>query len=257
MSETAKNEMEIPAIQSPEDYLPENTKKEIDEALVAATRYAAALRVVDDDAMNAANAMCNGLAQRKKGIEQFRLAIVAPLKAHLAKIDAFFKGMGAKFDAPLEVMTLKVTSYREKKIAQQRAEAEKIEKDRQEKEAKLKAKLKAEADAAAAKGQEAEAERLRIKAEQTVVKAAEPKKTEPAKTTYTEGGGRTTFIKDADFRIANRDLVPDEFWTLDEKMIGARVRSLRSTLEVGKIYKDLIPGVIISCTERPSFSGDK
>jgi hypothetical protein len=89
------------------------------------------------------------------------------------------------------------------------------------------------------------------------VEVKEPTRVVPAKTTFQEGVGKTTYVKDADFVIENKDLVPEEFWIIDEKLLGARIRELRSKLEVGKVYRDLVPGVAVTCVERPAYTKER
>lgn len=213
------NQVEV--IKSPQEYLPEEQMKDIALTLTEAKQKAVSIRVVNDESMEEANALCGTMRAKQKGIENFRLAIVKPFKDHIKTIDDFFKKLGAQFDEPLQVASDKVLKYREKKIEAQRKEQAKI-------------------DAAAAQG-----------------KVIEPKKEAPAKSSFQEGVGRTTFVKTAEFKIKVIAAVPQEFWCLDEKKIGARVRELTKDLEVGKTYDTLIPGVVITCTERPSYAGER
>lgn len=83
-------------------------------------------------------------------------------------------------------------------------------------------------------------------------KARKKHQDEPIKTTNHDLG-QVTYRKYAEFEIRDRNLVPSEFWCIDEKKLGARVRELTKDLEVGKVYKDKIKGVVIICTERPSI----
>lgn len=248
---------EIEVIKSPQEYLPEEQMKEINLSLTEAKQKAVSLRVVNDEAMEEANALCGTMRAKQKGIESFRLAIVKPFKDHIATIDKFFKNLATQFDEPLETAEKKVLTYRDKKIKAEREEREKLEREAREKEEKIKAQKRKEAEELAAKGLAAEAERKLKEAEEVKVEVKEPKKEAPAKSSFQEGVGRTTFVKDAEYRIENPDLVPDEFWAIDEKKLGARVRELKKDLEVGKVYRDKITGVVITSIERPSYAGEK
>ena len=261
----------LEAIQKPQDYFPEEQRKAVNQDLAEIQEKAKSLRVVNDESLEEANTACNKATQRKKGINQFRLAIVKPFKDHLANIDAFFNGLAGEFDAPLETLTKKATDYREKKIRAAREEQEKLEREAREKEEREREKIRKEQEAARLKeeearkaGKQAEADALAKKQEElkkqeseVKVEVKEAKKVEPPKTAYTAGIGRTTYIKDSEHRIENPDLVPDEFWIIDEKKLNARRKELTKSLEVGKVYRELIPGVVITCTERPSFAGEK
>lgn len=248
---------ELEMIKSPQDYLPAEQIREINMSLSEARIKAVSLRVVNDEAMEEANALCGTIKTKQKSIESFRLAIVKPLKDHIATIDKFFKNLGSNFDEPYDVAEKKVIMYREKKIAAERAEREKLAREAQEKEDALKEKKRKEAEALAAQGRAAEAEKKLKEASEVKVEVKEPKKEVPAKSSYQEGVGRTTFVKDADYRIDEPALVPKEFWIIDEKRIRDRVREVRGTLEVGKVYRDIIPGVAITSTERMTNAGEK
>lgn len=188
---------ELVDIKTPQEYLLPEQIKQVNFDLQEAKTAAAALKVTSEETMNEANGVCGKIRTRQKGIESFRLAIVKPLKDHIAKIDKFFKDLSGQFEEPLGQIEEKVINYREKR------------------------------------------------------------KKAPAKSGYQEGVGRTTFVKTAEHTIENPDLVPDEFWCLDEKKIGARVRELTKDLEVGKTYTDKILGVSIKCTERASYASEK
>lgn len=212
---------QIETVKSPEEYLPADQMKEITVSLNDALETSRSMRVVNDESQDEALALAGRIRQKQKGIEAFRVAIVKPIKDHLATIDKFFKALGARFDEPLVVVEEKVDKYRQKKRDAAAKEQEKIA-------------------AAAAEG-----------------KTIEPKKEAPAKSTYQEGVGRTTFVKDAEFTVENPDLVPDEFWIVDEKKIRSRIGEFKKELEVGKVYKDRIPGVTITSIERPSYAGER
>lgn len=184
-------------VKAPEEYLPAEQMKEVSIDLADAKEKAVSIKVTSEATMEEANAVCGKIRARQKGIEAFRLAIVKPFKDHIAKIDKFFKGLGANFDEPLETIEKKVLAYREKR------------------------------------------------------------KTAPAKSSVQEGVGMTTFVKTAEHEVVDVNALPDEFWCVDEKKLGARVRELTKDLEVGKVYDALIPGVKIKCTERQSYSAER
>lgn len=187
----------------PTTYLSPEQEKEIQVDLRNALDTAQNLAVVDTESYDKANNVLTWINSRQKGIENFRLGIVKPFKDHLKKIDAFFNGYSAKFDAPKEEITKKIVTYREK-------------------EAKL---------------------------------ARKKHQDLPAKTTQHDLGA-VTYVKTSDWEVSNPDLVPEEFWTIDKVKLGARVREHNKSLVVGKVYKDLIPGVTIRVTERPSIRED-
>ena len=190
---------DLEAIKSPQEYLPEDQMKAVSFDLVEAQQKAIELKVTSEVTMESANAVCGKIRARQKGIENFRLAIVAPFKQHIAKIDKFFKDLQGQFDEPLEKLEKKVLAYRE------------------------------------------------------------TRKVAPAKTSFQEGVGRTTFIRRAEYEIVNADLVPDEFWCLDEKKIGSRAREMASdkSIPIGAVSLTTIPGVKITIVERPSYAGEK
>lgn len=87
-------------------------------------------------------------------------------------------------------------------------------------------------------------------------KPADAPKVEVAEKTTSHDLGRVTYRKHAEFTITDKNKVPSEFWIVDEKKVGARVRELTESLAVGKRYTDKIPGVAIEVTERPSVTID-
>ena len=267
--ETAKND--IITVMSPQDYLPPDQVKAVQIDLQEAKEKAVSLRVVTDEDMDEANAVCGKIRARQKGIEQFRLAIVKPFKDHIAKIDKFFKDLQTQFDPPRAALEDKVLKCRERKIEAERKERERLEREAREKEAREKEKLRIKEEEARKKEEEAraagrqaeaerqaaEAARLKKQKEDLKVEAKETTKAAPTKSSYQEGVGRTTFVKEAEYRIEDMDQLPEEFWIVDDKKLGARVRELKKDLEVGKVYRDKIAGVVITCTERPSYAGEK
>ena len=76
----------------------------------------------------------------------------------------------------------------------------------------------------------------------------------PEKTTHHDLGA-VSYVKCSEYVIADEKKIPKEFYCIDQKKIGARVRELTKDLKVGKTYTDLIPGIKIVCTERPSIKG--
>lgn len=235
-----------------EVYLPEAQRREVNVDLTNAQMNAKELVVRDQESMDKANNVLTWINSRQKGLESLRLAIVKPLKDHIKKIDNFFNGLSAEFDEPKEMLIKKVAAHREKLAVAARKEQERLEREAKEKEAKIKADLEEKAKKAKS---EAEAERLRQQAAETVVLPKEPKKEAPVKTTYHDLGA-VTYKKDGQYRIENVDLIPDQYYILDEKAIAKKVREIQKDLELGKVYKDIIPGVVITVTETPSIGRD-
>ena len=235
-----------------QQYIPEDQQKEINVDLLNAQTNARELVVKDQDSMDKANNVLTWINSRQKGIESFRLAIVKPLKDHIKKIDGFFNGLSEQFNDPKETLIKKVAAHREKLAVAARKEQERLEREAREKEAKIKADLEEKARKAKS---EAEAERLRQQAASTVVLPKEPKKEVPAKTSHHDLGS-TTYKKVGEYRIENKDLIPDEFYVIDEKAIARKVREIQTSLELGKVYKDIIPGVVVTVTEKPSIGGE-
>ena len=234
-----------------ETYIPEQQRKEINTDLVNAQMNAKELVVKDQESMDKANNVLTWISNRQKGIENFRLAIVKPLKDHIKKIDNFFNGLSESFDEPKATLVQKVAVHREKLAIAARKEEERLRAEAKAKEDKIKADLEAKAKAAKS---EAEAERLRAQAAATIVVPKEAKKEAPVQTSNHDLG-RVTYKKVGEYRIENQDLLPDEFWVVDEKKVAARVREVQKNLELGKVYKDIIPGVVVTVTEAPSIGG--
>ena len=266
-------------VKTPEEYLPAEQRQEVNSALTRFNRLAGELVVTNEDEMNEANDALVQIANKQKGIEQFRLAIVKPFKDHIKKIDEFFKTLGDSFDKPKGTLTTKVLDYREKKAAQERKEKERLEAKAREEERKIREareaeerrqreeqarinaikdkdrreKMLKEEEERKKRQAEVDAENARKAEEKAAEIRARETKTKAVDKSATTASGRTTYVKASEFKVVNPDLVPKEFWIVDEKRIGKRVREITETLEVGKVYTDKIPGVSITCTERPSF----
>ena len=233
-----------------EKYIPEEKQREISTDLANVTKTATELAVKDQASMDTANNQLTWINSRQKGLESLRLAIVKPIKDHLKKIDGYFNGLSAQFDGPREILTGKVSAHREKVAVAARKEQERLDREAREREAKIKAELEERARKAKS---EAEAERLRKQAAETVVVPKEAKKEAPEKTSHHDLG-RVTYKKSGEWRLENQAVVPQEFWVIDEKKIGKRVREIQNSLELGKVYKDIIPGVVITVTETPTVA---
>jgi len=189
---------EVTEIKSPEQYLPQEQLQEVSIDLLNAVQAAKTIRVSSEVSMAEANAIAGKIRARQKGIEAFRLAIVAPFKQHIAKIDKFFKDLQGKFEEPLSQIEGKVLKYREGR--------------------------------------------------------KQPLET----SSYQEGVGRTTFVKDVEITIDNQDLIPESFWVLDEAMIKRAAKTLHLPgMKVGGVDTTAIPGVSIKCVERPLYVKEK
>ena len=232
-----------------EQYIPEEKKKEIHSDLAVVCNTAKDLTVKDQESMDTANNQLTWINSRQKSLESLRLAIVKPIKDHLKKIDGYFNGLSAQFDQPKEAISQKVASYREKLAVAARKEQERLDAQAREKEAKIKAELEEKAKKAKT---EAEAERLRKQAAETVVIAKEAKREEAVQTSRHDLG-RVTYKKSGEYRIDNISLIPKEYWIVDEKKIGKKVREVQNDLELGKVYREIIPGVVIVVTETPTI----
>lgn len=214
---------------APAEYLPAERTKELSSALTEAKQTALTLVVNDEESMNKANDVLIRISTKQKGIDAFRLAIVKPFKDHIAGIDKYFKDLAGQFDEPKEKITNKVLDFRRKKAEKARKEQDEIDR---------------KAAAARAEGNTEKADKI----------AAKETKTAPVAQTATTEAGRSTYVKDAEWKITNLDLVPGEFWIVDEKKLGKRVREMAKDLELGRIYTDKILGVTITGTERPSLT---
>ena len=192
------SELKSEPITAINQYIPPEQLKEVSIDLALALQESKSIRVSSEKTMEEANAICGRIRARQKGIEAFRLAIVKPLKDHIAKIDKFFKDLQGKFEEPLSQIEGKVLKYREGR--------------------------------------------------------KQPLET----SSYQEGVGRTTFVKDVEITIDNQDLIPESFWVLDEAMIKRAAKTLHLPgMKVGGVDTTAIPGVSIKCVERPLYVKEK
>lgn len=95
--------------------------------------------------------------------------------------------------------------------------------------------------------------------EDRVTKYRLSRKQPVATSTHAEGVGRTTFVRRAEYVIKDKNLIPDEFWCVDEKKIGMRAREVAANkeLKVGTKVTDVIPGVEITVIETASYAGER
>jgi hypothetical protein len=199
--------------------------KEVAKVAASALTIADAARAfaITDDVTNAkALDMLAGAAGAVKQAEALRHKFVDPLNDQVKVINGYFKMMQAPAQEADEILRKKTSEYRAKTIAAARAEEARL--------AALAARRQVKAvEVAAALGVDPPAPVLPV-----------PTIAAPAKTIVT-GGSQTTFRKVHHFEITNRDLVPDGYWIIDEKSLGAAVRA----------GVNPIPGVHIWDTEEP------
>lgn len=198
------------------EYVDEKQEKELSSEYSNITAQVTTLVVDSQESMDKANNMLTWIVDRQKKIDDFRVGIVKPIKDHLKKIDGYFNGWYDKYDQSKNEIVKKVSAYRSYL--------------------------------------EVEARKRMPKPAPGVPQIQNP--VAPAERTTSHDLGQVTYKKHAEFKINNPDNVPDEFWIIDEKKVGARVRELTGSLAVGKRYTDKIAGITIEVTERPSVRGN-
>lgn len=208
--------------------IPYTEDEEVIEAQTQARTIADDARelVIRDEASNAlALDMLSRVRKTVRRIDDLKKRWLDPLNAQVKLIRGDFDAMAAPAKEADQILARKTSDYRMKIAEAARKEQERLRRLAEKRQA-----------AAAAR---AEAKGL----ETPVVVPLVPVVAAPAKTVKTESGAKITYRKQTHFEVVDPSSVPREYWTLDEKKIGAAVR-------VGIATPDNpIPGVRIWVTE--------
>jgi hypothetical protein len=182
---------------------------------------ARALDIVDDTTNAVALDLLSQVRATVKTLDAARKRYVGPLNDHVKLINADFARMSAPAEEADKILARKTSDYRAQTVAAARAEQD---------------RLRAEAEKAQA---EAIEEAAVWGTAPTIVPV--PVVEAPAKTLVTAAGSTTTFRNTPHFEIIDPNQVPLEYYSIDEKKVGAAVRSGISP----------IAGVRIWWTEEP------
>jgi hypothetical protein len=173
-----------------------------------------------------------------KGLEEIKTKLLAPLLSETKAIRAVFAPYEAILVQAKTIGDRKLSDYRAKK--QKAEELEKIAAARAREEAARKEQEATERAAAATTKRAREAAELQAQeaaeAGRRATQVLEKPETRGIKTEH----GATYFVKVWKYRIDRPELVPDEYWVLDEAKVAKAVRA-----EVA------IPGVIAWQEEAP------
>jgi hypothetical protein len=183
---------------------------------------------ITDEATNAAALdLLSQVRKAGKRVEALKKRWLDPLNAQVKLIRSDFDAIAAPAREADEILTRKTSAYRFKVAEAARKEQERL-------------RLLAE------KRQERAAEKAAERGvEPPPVIPIVPTVAAPAKTVETDSGAKVTYRKQTHFEVVDAALVPDVYKTIDEKKIGAAVRSGMATPE------NPIPGVRIWITEEP------
>jgi hypothetical protein len=181
---------------------------------------------ITDEATNArALDMLSQARKAHKRIEALKRRWLDPLNAQVKLIRDDFTAMAAPAKEADEILSRKTSVYRMKVAEAARKEQERLRLLAEKRQAKA-------VERAEAKG-----------VEPPPIVPIVPTVAPPAKTVETDTGAKVTYRKQTHFEVTDASLVPREYWTLDEKKIGAAVRAGIATPD------NPIPGVRIWTTE--------
>lgn len=93
--------------------------------------------------------------------------------------------------------------------------------------------------------------------EKKILNYRESRKQPLEKSTYQSGVGMTTFVKDVEIEIKDREQIPDNFWVVDESYLKRAAKEFINMMKPGETTLNAIPGVSVKCIERPSYKGEK
>lgn len=161
----------------------------------------AALLKLSAGTLDEAREMLKAFKTRKEQLESMRKFLTKPLKEHVARLEALFRPTMVILDDADKALRLRVQQF------QMQAEQE-VETAR--------AQLAAAAQEAFETGDDATA--LQLSTEATTLQAASIKGA-------TAGGGGVGLASVTKFKIVDMALIPDHYWTIDEKRIAADVKA--------------------------------
>jgi hypothetical protein len=188
---------------------------------------AESLEVNDDEEEKIATDVLKRIKGQEKRIKAAEEAIVKPVKEGIAYIDGFFKqllnSLNIQGEAPLKS---KLIAYDDRKAAVRRVEQERLRREAAERQAQIDEENRKAADAARLAGDATKAAEIEM-AKPTVVVAYVPE-------VVSEETG-TSFRMDWKYEIVNPEIIPREWWILDEKKLGAHARNMKD--------KAVVPGI--------------
>ncbi len=212
------------------DIAPYRNDAEVVEAESAVRTVADEARELEitDEATNAlALDLLSQVRKAVKRVEALKKRWLDPLNAQIKLIRSDFDAIAAPAREADEILSRKTSAYRLKVAEAARKEQERL-------------RLLAE------KRQERAAARAEERGlEPPPVMPIAPTVAAPAKTVATDSGGKVTYRRTTHFEVVDATQVPHEYWTLDQKKIGAAVRAGIASPE------NPIPGVRIWITEEP------
>ena len=213
------------------DITPYRNDEEVREATTAVRTIADEARELDitDEATNSvALDMLSQVRKAGKRIDGLKKRWLDPLNMQVKLIRSDFDAMAAPAKEADAILSKKTSAYRFKVTEAARKEQQRL-------------RLLAE------KRQERAVERAEERGvEPPPVMPMVPTVAAPAKTVATDSGAQITYRKQTHFEVVDPAQVPRQYWTLDEKKIGAAVRAGIATPE------NPIPGVRVWVTEEPT-----
>lgn len=177
-----------------------------------------ALQVSNQDEYQRGVELLSWIQKSIKKAEEKRKFFVSPLNDHVARINAFFKNFTQPLAEMREVIEPKMMAWRRAEDARIAAEEERIRKEQ----AAVQKKLEKEAK----KNGGAVPEPLPV-----------PTFMPQAKTVFADNG-MATVKKNWTWKIKNRELIPNEYWILDEKKLNAAVRAGIRNIRGIEIYQE-------------------
>lgn len=212
------------------DLTPYENDTEVQEATTAVRTIADEARdleITNDATNTVALDMLSQVTKARKRIDALKKRWLDPLNAQVKVIRGDFDAMASPAGEAETILRQKTTAYRVRVQEAARKEQERLRLLAEKRQAKA-------AERAEAKG-----------VEPPPVMPILPTVAPPAKSVATDAGSKITYRKVSHFEVVDAAQVPQQYWTLDEKKIGAAVRAGIATAE------SPIPGVRIWTTEEP------
>lgn len=201
---------------------------------------AESLEVTTAAEYNQAAEVLKKIKAQAKRIKDAEEAIIKPVKEGVAFIDGFFKQLLNSLEIQGEKpLKSRIITFTDAEDARRREEQNRLRREAAERQAVIDEENRKAAEAARAAGDPTKAAEIEM-AKPTVVVPIVPEDT-------SEVSGISTRT-DWKYEIVDPNLVPDEWWIIDEKALGAHARSMKEKANVPGVRFYPVKGIAARAT---------
>lgn len=180
--------------------------------------------ISSDNEMEQVATLLRSIKTRAKELSEKRLEITRPIDESKARVMAMFRPIEDKLKNAEGIIKRGILSWEAKIAAENKRLQDEANKAAKEAEDRRKAALVMKAETAIAEGKPELAVAYVEKAEAVIVA--------PVNIALERRAAGISIPKIWKFRIVDRDLIPDEFWILDETKIGKVVKAMKETTKI-------------------------